>query len=67
MHLFKVSKAVLAINLLIGKKNVRTDQVSQEALLSIPEFATVDLLSSYTDYLLGMLVYMNSDFLILLP
>lgn len=55
MHLFKVSKAVLAINLLIGKKNVRTDQVSQAALLSIPEFATVDLFSSYTDYLLGML------------
>uniref|UniRef100_G1PJH4 Cilia and flagella associated protein 54 n=1 Tax=Myotis lucifugus TaxID=59463 RepID=G1PJH4_MYOLU len=50
----QVSKAVLAINLLIGKKNVRTDQVSQAALLSIPEFATVDLLSSYTDYLLGM-------------
>ncbi|XP_036157070.1 cilia- and flagella-associated protein 54 [Myotis myotis] len=48
----QVSKAVLAINLLIGKKNVRTDQVSQAALLSIPEFATVDLLSSYTDYLL---------------
>ncbi|CAK6443787.1 unnamed protein product [Pipistrellus nathusii] len=47
----QVSKAVLAINLLIGKKNVRTDQVSQEALLNIPEFATVDLLSSYTDYL----------------
>ncbi|XP_036106722.1 cilia- and flagella-associated protein 54 [Molossus molossus] len=48
----QVSKAVLAINLLIGKKNARTDQVSQTALPNIPEFATVDLLSSYTDYLL---------------
>ncbi|XP_016077281.1 PREDICTED: cilia- and flagella-associated protein 54 [Miniopterus natalensis] len=48
----QVSRAVLAINLLIGKKNARTDQVSQEALPNIPEFATVDLLSSYTDYLL---------------
>ncbi|ELK34923.1 hypothetical protein MDA_GLEAN10016083 [Myotis davidii] len=51
-HDQNAGKAVLAINLLIGKKNVRTDQVSQAALLSIPEFATVDLLSSYTDFLL---------------
>ncbi|XP_036924021.1 cilia- and flagella-associated protein 54 [Sturnira hondurensis] len=48
----QVSQAVLAINLLIGKKNARTDEVSQAALPNIPEFATVDLLSSYTDYLL---------------
>ncbi|KAM5335076.1 cilia- and flagella-associated protein 54 isoform 2-T2 [Glossophaga mutica] len=48
----QASQAVLAINLLIGKKNVRTDDVSQAALPNIPEFATVDLLSSYTDYLL---------------
>ncbi|KAM5254998.1 cilia- and flagella-associated protein 54 [Hipposideros larvatus] len=48
----QVSGAVLAINLLIGKKNARTDKVSQGALPNIPEFATVDLLSSYTDYLL---------------
>ncbi|XP_066213355.1 cilia- and flagella-associated protein 54 [Saccopteryx leptura] len=48
----QVSKSVLAINLLIGKKNARTDKVSQAALPNIPEFATVDLLSSYTDYLL---------------
>ncbi|XP_070110636.1 cilia- and flagella-associated protein 54 isoform X10 [Equus caballus] len=48
----QVSEAVLAINLLIGKKNARTDKVSQGALSNIPEFATVDLLSSYTDYLL---------------
>ncbi|XP_012590590.1 PREDICTED: cilia- and flagella-associated protein 54 [Condylura cristata] len=49
----QVSEAVLAINLLIGKKNARTDKVSEEALPNIPEFASVDLLSSYTDYLLG--------------
>ncbi|XP_057597698.1 cilia- and flagella-associated protein 54 isoform X2 [Hippopotamus amphibius kiboko] len=48
----QVSEAVLAINLLIGKKNARTDKVSQGALPNIPEFATMDLLSSYTDYLL---------------
>ncbi|XP_044770668.1 LOW QUALITY PROTEIN: cilia- and flagella-associated protein 54 [Neomonachus schauinslandi] len=48
----QVSEAVLEINLLIGKKNARTDKVSQGALPNIPEFATVDLLSSYTDYLL---------------
>ncbi|XP_027961181.1 cilia- and flagella-associated protein 54 isoform X2 [Eumetopias jubatus] len=48
----QASEAVLEINLLIGKKNARTDKVSQGALPNIPEFATVDLLSSYTDYLL---------------
>uniref|UniRef100_A0A8C3WPJ0 Cilia and flagella associated protein 54 n=1 Tax=Catagonus wagneri TaxID=51154 RepID=A0A8C3WPJ0_9CETA len=48
----QVSEAVLAVNLLIGKKNARTDKVSQGALPDIPEFATMDLLSSYTDYLL---------------
>ncbi|XP_032730173.1 cilia- and flagella-associated protein 54 isoform X2 [Lontra canadensis] len=48
----QVSEAVLEMNLLIGKKNARTDKVSQGALPNIPEFATVDLLSSYTDYLL---------------
>ncbi|XP_007447365.1 PREDICTED: putative uncharacterized protein C12orf63-like, partial [Lipotes vexillifer] len=53
----QVSEAVLAINLLIGKTNARTDKVSQRALPNIPEFATVDLLSSYTDYLLGMFEY----------
>ncbi|XP_028388428.1 cilia- and flagella-associated protein 54 [Phyllostomus discolor] len=48
----QVSQAVLAINLLIGEKDARTDEMSQAALPNIPEFATVDLLSSYTDYLL---------------
>ncbi|VTJ83581.1 Hypothetical predicted protein, partial [Marmota monax] len=48
----KVSEAVLAINLLIGKKNARNDEVNQMVLPNIPEFATVDILSSYTDYLL---------------
>nr|XP_023395467.1 LOW QUALITY PROTEIN: cilia- and flagella-associated protein 54 [Loxodonta africana] len=48
----QVSEAVLAINLLIGKKNAKTDKVNQVTLPTIPEFAAVDLLSSYTDYLL---------------
>nr|XP_045008189.1 cilia- and flagella-associated protein 54 [Jaculus jaculus] len=47
----QVSEAVLETNLLIGKKNARTDKVSNVVLQNIPEFATVDLLSSYTDYL----------------
>ncbi|XP_006888631.1 PREDICTED: putative uncharacterized protein C12orf63-like [Elephantulus edwardii] len=50
----QVSEAVLAITLLIGRKKARVDKVSQVALLNLPKFATVDLLSSYTDYLLGM-------------
>ncbi|EHH21094.1 hypothetical protein EGK_04082, partial [Macaca mulatta] len=50
----QVSEAVLAINILIGKKNTRTHKVNQVALPNIPEFAALDLLSSYTDYLLGM-------------
>nr|BAC86439.1 unnamed protein product [Homo sapiens] len=50
----QVSEAVLAINLLIGKKNTRMHKVNQVALPNIPEFAALDLLSSYTDYLLGM-------------
>nr|XP_051701750.1 cilia- and flagella-associated protein 54 isoform X4 [Oryctolagus cuniculus] len=67
----QVSEAVLAINLLIGKKNARTDKVNQVVLPNIPEFATVDLLSSYTDYLLDnyqvvfqtcyFLLYQNDD------
>ncbi|XP_050995602.1 cilia- and flagella-associated protein 54 [Acomys russatus] len=48
----QVSESVLALNLLIGKKNARTDKVNHMALPNIPEFATVDLFSSYTDYLL---------------
>ncbi|XP_050605265.1 cilia- and flagella-associated protein 54 isoform X1 [Macaca thibetana thibetana] len=48
----QVSEAVLAINILIGKKNTRTHKVNQVALPNIPEFAALDLLSSYTDYLL---------------
>ncbi|XP_064232917.1 cilia- and flagella-associated protein 54 isoform X1 [Aotus nancymaae] len=48
----QVSEAVLAINLLMGKKNIRTHKVNQMALSNIPEFAALDLLSSYTDYLL---------------
>ncbi|KAM5287902.1 cilia- and flagella-associated protein 54 [Ctenodactylus gundi] len=46
----QVSEAVLAVNLLIGKKNTRADSINQSALHNIPEFAAVDLLSSYTDY-----------------
>ncbi|KAM4881809.1 cilia- and flagella-associated protein 54 isoform 1-T1 [Thomomys bottae] len=48
----QVSEAVLEINLLIGKKNSKSDDIYQVVLPNIPEFATVDLLSSYTDYLL---------------
>ncbi|XP_069846637.1 cilia- and flagella-associated protein 54 isoform X3 [Dipodomys merriami] len=48
----QVSESVLEINLLIGKKNSKSDEINQVILPNIPEFATVDLVSSYTDYLL---------------
>ncbi|XP_075409327.1 cilia- and flagella-associated protein 54 [Tenrec ecaudatus] len=48
----QVSEAVLAINQLIGKKDSGIDKVNQVASPNVPEFAAVDLLSSYTDYLL---------------
>ncbi|XP_021564869.1 cilia- and flagella-associated protein 54 [Carlito syrichta] len=48
----QVSEAVLAVNLLIGRKNTRDDKINQLALSNVPEFAILDLLSSYTDYLL---------------
>ncbi|XP_010627455.1 cilia- and flagella-associated protein 54 isoform X2 [Fukomys damarensis] len=48
----QVSEAALAVNLLIGKKSSRADTVAPMVLPSIPEFATVDLLTSYPDYLL---------------
>ncbi|KFO31142.1 hypothetical protein H920_07436 [Fukomys damarensis] len=51
--LYEVSEAALAVNLLIGKKSSRADTVAPMVLPSIPEFATVDLLTSYPDYLLG--------------
>lgn len=45
---------MLAVNLHFGKKNARIDKANQDTLPTIPEFATMDLFSSYTDYLLGM-------------
>ncbi|XP_055483799.1 cilia- and flagella-associated protein 54 [Psammomys obesus] len=48
----QASESVLAVNLLIGKKNARIDKINQVVMPNIPEFATVDLVSSYTDYLL---------------
>ncbi|XP_054974286.1 cilia- and flagella-associated protein 54 [Sorex araneus] len=49
----QVSKAVLAVNQHFGKNNSRIDKVSQDTIPTIPEFASMDLFSSYTDYLLG--------------
>ncbi|XP_051639987.1 cilia- and flagella-associated protein 54 isoform X3 [Manacus candei] len=47
----KVSEAVLASQLLIGMKSVKEHSMKDEVQQKIPEFASVDLLSSYRDFL----------------
>uniref|UniRef100_A0A8C3F4F5 Cilia and flagella associated protein 54 n=1 Tax=Chrysemys picta bellii TaxID=8478 RepID=A0A8C3F4F5_CHRPI len=47
----KVSEAMLASQLLIGKKSVKGHQVKATTQQNIPEFASMDLLASYKDFL----------------
>ncbi|XP_039375458.1 cilia- and flagella-associated protein 54 isoform X6 [Mauremys reevesii] len=47
----KVSEAMLASQLLIGKKGVKGHQVKARTEQNIPEFASMDLLASYKDFL----------------
>ncbi|XP_060100406.1 cilia- and flagella-associated protein 54 [Heteronotia binoei] len=49
----QVSEAILAYQKLIGRKAVKLYQVRQRVQRSIPEFALLDLGSSYKDYLSG--------------
>ncbi|XP_025909263.1 cilia- and flagella-associated protein 54 [Nothoprocta perdicaria] len=47
----QVSEAVLASQLLIGRKSVKEHNVGDTAQQKIPEFASMDLLASYRDFL----------------
>ncbi|XP_027743250.1 cilia- and flagella-associated protein 54 [Empidonax traillii] len=47
----QVSEAVLASQLLIGMKSVKEHSMKDEVQQKIPEFASMDLLSSYRDFL----------------
>ncbi|XP_025979014.2 cilia- and flagella-associated protein 54 [Dromaius novaehollandiae] len=47
----QVSEAVLASQLLIGRKSIKEHNVRDTAQQKIPEFASMDLLASYRDFL----------------
>ncbi|XP_074395684.1 cilia- and flagella-associated protein 54 isoform X4 [Zonotrichia albicollis] len=47
----QVSEAMLASRLLIGIKSVKDENVKDEIQQKIPEFATMDLFSSYRDFI----------------
>uniref|UniRef100_F6R292 Cilia and flagella associated protein 54 n=1 Tax=Ornithorhynchus anatinus TaxID=9258 RepID=F6R292_ORNAN len=47
----QVSEAMVASQLLIGKKSVKEQPVKYAIQIHIPQFAYLDLLTSYTDYL----------------
>ncbi|XP_066039514.1 cilia- and flagella-associated protein 54 [Chamaea fasciata] len=47
----QVSKAVLASQLLIGMKSVKEQNMKDEVQQKIPEFASMDLFSSYRDFI----------------
>ncbi|NWJ10291.1 CFA54 protein, partial [Crypturellus undulatus] len=50
----QVSEAVLASQLLIGRKSVKEHNVKDTVQEKIPEFASMDLLASYRDFLSGI-------------
>ncbi|XP_038611995.1 cilia- and flagella-associated protein 54 [Tachyglossus aculeatus] len=47
----QVNEAMVASQLLIGKKSVKEHPVNYTTQIHIPQFAYLDLLTSYTDYL----------------
>ncbi|XP_063010920.1 cilia- and flagella-associated protein 54 [Melospiza melodia melodia] len=47
----QVSEAMLASQLLIGTKSVKDENMKDEVQQKIPEFATMDLFSSYRDFI----------------
>ncbi|KFV81078.1 Putative uncharacterized protein C12orf63, partial [Struthio camelus australis] len=54
----QVSEAVLASQLLIGRKSVKEQNVKDAVQQKIPEFASMDLLASYRDFLSGIPLYL---------
>ncbi|POI35540.1 hypothetical protein CIB84_000709 [Bambusicola thoracicus] len=51
----QVSEAVVASQLLIGMESIKEHNVKDALLQKIPEFASMDLLASYRDYLSGII------------
>ncbi|XP_009462277.1 PREDICTED: uncharacterized protein CFAP54 [Nipponia nippon] len=56
----QVSEAVLASQLLIGMKSVKEHSMKDAVKQKIPEFASMDLLASYRDFLSGIPLYLMS-------
>ncbi|KFV17426.1 Putative uncharacterized protein C12orf63, partial [Pterocles gutturalis] len=54
----QVSEAVLASQLLTGMKSVKEHSMKNAVQQKIPEFASMDLLASYRDFLSGILLYL---------
>ncbi|KGL91305.1 Putative uncharacterized protein C12orf63, partial [Charadrius vociferus] len=54
----QVSEAVLASQLLIGMKSVKEHSIEDAVQQKIPEFVSMDLLASYTDFLSGIPLYL---------
>ncbi|KFW65229.1 Putative uncharacterized protein C12orf63, partial [Pygoscelis adeliae] len=54
----QVSEAVLASQLLIGRKSVKQHSMKDAVQQKIPEFASMDLLASYRDFLSGIPLYL---------
>ncbi|KFV49776.1 Putative uncharacterized protein C12orf63, partial [Tyto alba] len=54
----QVSEAVLASQLLIGMKSVKEHNMKDAVQQKIPEFASMDLLASYRDFLSGIPLYL---------
>ncbi|KFZ69177.1 Putative uncharacterized protein C12orf63, partial [Podiceps cristatus] len=54
----QVSEAVLASQLLIGRKSVKEHSMKDAVQQKIPEFASMDLLASYRDFLPGITSYL---------
>ncbi|XP_074082731.1 cilia- and flagella-associated protein 54 isoform X3 [Macrotis lagotis] len=48
----QVSEAIRATQKLIGQKKIVTEKIERNVMQSIPEFAVVDLTSTYIDYLM---------------
>ncbi|KFO72738.1 Putative uncharacterized protein C12orf63, partial [Cuculus canorus] len=54
----QVSEAAIASQLLIGMQSVKEHSMKDEMRQKIPEFASMDLLASYRDFLSGILLYL---------